>query len=935
MPHKAQLFTLAQLHCGSTLVPGNQDATHALETLYTFSRCKYFNIQGLKDDNTLLTHTLTRHKWNHDTKRLALGQCHDGYYGPTCQPCACNERGGQCTLTGNNTATCVCNPGFTGPACDEPTCPIGKNGRICSAQGVCTLQSHITCKSNTCYINPGRYTLSVKGTTLMNQPAWTLTRKNKRYAISNPNTQQWLDYDANNQQLYLHKHDNDDPHRWTFRYNNKRHPHNGASFFITYDNNHITTHNTVGTTAAPVVVTPITTFKDNTTLINGKYRISIAPGEWRAVHLNTTTLTLCNNKTLCITPKGNTSKLATPLHITLEGNVANTGETSFYIEPVISHYQGTCVCKTPFAGPACEQELANCTTNGVVCSGNGVCDTKEKQCVCKPGYTGTQCEYEQKNCPFFAGKTCSGHGHCNTNGATCTCRTDYTGKACQFKKTNYCGNTICNTQNTGIANPCTSNSNTPPTCPCGSRWTGPHCDTSLYPANPTTHVQCSNKAETMSNCTQTQANLGLCRFGTLSCFCKPHYVGKACQTYIQNDQCKTTNSICNGHGVCHNNTCICFEDFQNSQCQTHTHNACLHCNAARTHYCNNTGICNCRQGFTGTHCETSICEATGGALNPSTALCKCPKNHVFRNGACRKQCEKNPYTHEDCGNDKDNPCNDDGTCSCDGTQWTHHDNTCYHNCNPSRCRYSGGIPECTFGWSNPNAFCTTVTCQNGGVPPDPSATNATHCTCPHPYTGTLCGKTKQQPHKHTKTCSFQMTGPFCNISLCHPSAITTQFGCLCSQPSLDALCTPYCEHGFWRRFKNPIYNTTTTENGLYKDNNGVLFIQRGTLTLTSSENGDVVNIEPARPITRIRFGRCVATQQPEMNSIIVTNASIIPTQPRPAMKNKTNTITTPPTCNCQDSERTTLFIIGLSGSLLVVSTIIVSLLIVIKKKKKN
>ena len=91
---------------------------------------------------------------------------------------------------------------------------------------------------------------------------------------------------------------------------------------------------------------------------------------------------------------------------------------------------GKCTCHRGFSGDDCGTVDNNLSclkdSNGVVCSGNGVC-TSTGECSCQPGYSGQICDTKKAE-PACAGGGC-GVGTCASDG-TCICPINAGGSNC-------------------------------------------------------------------------------------------------------------------------------------------------------------------------------------------------------------------------------------------------------------------------------------------------------------------------------------------------------------------------------------------------------------------------------------------------------------------------------------------------------------------------
>merc|ERR1711871_806675 len=133
---------------------------------------------------------------------------------------------------------------------------------------------------------------------------------------------------------------------------------------------------------------------------------------------------------------------------------------------------GTCQCRFPFFGPACEykrcptiwasnvdggtgprnrysssvnDEMSDDVEAGLdfeklteTCSGHGSCDYDNGKCSCFDGYHGYACQ--MKECPQKDGRVCNHQGSCvhdhvsTPKQGTCVCKFPWYGESCQYKR---------------------------------------------------------------------------------------------------------------------------------------------------------------------------------------------------------------------------------------------------------------------------------------------------------------------------------------------------------------------------------------------------------------------------------------------------------------------------------------------------------------------
>lgn len=382
----------------------------------------------------------------------------------------------------------------------------------------------------------------------------------------------------------------------------------------------------------------------------------------------------------------------------------------------------TCACAKGFFGARCEANY--CDAPGLC--GNGTCEALENSyyCTCNLGYHGVNCEIN-----YCGDNPCGVHGtHCEAlvDSYLCTCATGWFGMMCQ---TNYCDINSCANGATCVAQTSSYVCN----CPVGYQL--PYCIHTYCDNNP-----CQNGA----NCTALVASA--------QCTCATGFYDAVCASnYCMPD-------TCSGHGTCEalevGFECHCASGYFDSTCESQ------YCDA---NPCQNGGSCEgryqgyeciCVAGYDGEQCtnvidycelQFGICGSHGScqsSLNAYTCLCE----HGFEGEHCQSQINNclTADCHEgDCVNGVGS-----FTCTChpgytgvDCTTRIDHclgqdcqSGVCHNELTEHRC-------ECTAGYSGIDCSvlidnCLGVDCHTGRCL---NAVNSYTCVCDGTgYSGLAC-----------------------------------------------------------------------------------------------------------------------------------------------------------------------------------------------------
>ncbi|XP_071124867.1 protein jagged-1a-like [Mytilus edulis] len=312
---------------------------------------------------------------------------------------------------------------------------------------------------------------------------------------------------------------------------------------------------------------------------------------------------------------------------------------------------------------------------------------------------------------------------------------------------------------------------------------------------------------------------GFC-YEPFQCSCFIGWEGESCDQCIRNPGCI--------NGYCHEPwQCICNGDWTGKDCNIDIN----YCN--KYDPCEHSGTClpdnqknftcECVTGYTGTSCESVICEdrhcQNGGNCSVSSIGCECPEKYYgphceFRKLTCDEtdcmnggtciptltgtmcNCTKG-FTGENCKSEIDecnsSPCKYGGICkdgvdgyicdcrdgytgnNCDIIMDPCMGTTCFHNgtCVASSSGFSGSC-LCSQGYTghrceiviNP---CTDVECQNGAQCRSVSSGLGFQCICPVGYNGAFC-ENRLDPCQYIicdngGTCKSYITHYIC---ICNP-----------------------------------------------------------------------------------------------------------------------------------------------------------------------
>eukprot|EP01060_Flectonema_neradi_P037644 TRINITY_DN763_c0_g1_i3.p1 TRINITY_DN763_c0_g1~~TRINITY_DN763_c0_g1_i3.p1 ORF type:complete len:2503 (+),score=411.34 TRINITY_DN763_c0_g1_i3:95-7603(+) len=292
---------------------------------------------------------------------------------------------------------------------------------------------------------------------------------------------------------------------------------------------------------------------------------------------------------------------------------------------------GICLCPRHRYGSSCQYSCLGSDTDGVPCSGSGHCS--DNGCVCNEGYSGEFCELQcgclhRNSSVLTPMPTCLDNITCTCTPADngCVCNEGYSGEFCELQ----CG---CLHRNSSVLTPMpTCLDNITCTCTPGSGFVGPQCGHScpgLY-----TGESCLGNGE----CEYSDSlQLAVCRChngwtGPTCGICSPGWGGAKCD-----EKCPSyKGEVCSGatRGECIamfgvTPTCTCLPGFEGIACQCPSCSGLMICSDDKD-FCHcppnrdGPGCSSCAAGYYEPGC---VCDCSGHGTCQKPGICECDERY--------------------------------------------------------------------------------------------------------------------------------------------------------------------------------------------------------------------------------------------------------------------------------------------------------------------
>ncbi|XP_068719980.1 uncharacterized protein [Montipora capricornis] len=470
----------------------------------------------------------------------------------------------------------------------------------------------------------------------------------------------------------------------------------------------------------------------------------------------------------------------------------------------------SCICDPGYVGRTCDTDYDDCSSSPCV-HGNCIDYRDSYGCSCVPGYSGENCTINIDDCEPSPCR----HGTCidQVNNYMCQCHAGYTGYNCTGE-INECQSSPC------VHGQCIDHVNNY-TCICDHGFEGRNCDSEI------------------DECESSPCVYGSCidQFNGYRCVCEMGFKGKNCEITVQKceiDSCfsgvtctETGNTIscgpcpsgftgdgkncediidcvidtCVNGGSCvdgvNSYTCNCKEGFTGDHCEIDIDD-CLSNACANGGSCVdgvNNYSCICPVGYTGDLCETDIdecstkspsCDVNAVCTNTKGSfMCTCVRGFSGDGKTCSDidECSTNPY-------------------SCDVNA------VCTNTKGSYRC-------SCKSGYSGDGKTCSDIidcvidACVNGGSCVD--GVNSYTCNCKDGFTGDRCeldiddcllnacsngGSCVDGVNDYSCFCPVGYSGDFCetDIDECSTNSHSCDVNAVCTDTKGSYICT--CISGF-------------------------------------------------------------------------------------------------------------------------------------------